>query len=536
MRRAMGLSRARRVARPDQMNITLPDLRAADPMFAQELTDGRVALSSGLLTIGHKGAFDSAIATDAMRRELFGFSWLRHLHVARTPHAEDLARRHLLAWSRSTARRLVIAHEPAVAARRALSFFSHADVALSGASARDFDNIMDLVSDDIATLSDAAPRMPMAQPRLTALIALAAYHVCSGTTDAAARQGVERRLSAELDRQILADGGHLSRSPAALLELALDLVPLQRAYLTARATPPKALGSALTRLRGMLDLLSHGDQHLGRFNGMGATALTDLAMVLKSLPTPDPTTTATSRSATDTGYIRLANADALVLFDIGPGAETLAGEAPFAGALSFEFSAGRAPLIVNCGSDHGLYSQPRLEVRATASHSALVLGSASSAPATGARGGSSKGVLEKGPGDEALSTIRASTDGYRQRFGFVHHRTLALLRDGWLLEGADRLEAQTGASADVAFDIRFHLHPTVYVEADAQRQTLRLTAADGSRWAMTLSGAEVLIEPSTYYAGASSAKPTLQIVLKGRATGTTEVTWRFERMSPAAVS
>jgi uncharacterized heparinase superfamily protein len=535
VRRVIGLSStSRRTSRPDQMQFVLPDLRAADPAFTSELSDGRLPLATGAIVIGNAGLFETP-ANDALKRELYGFAWLRHLHAARTPDAEDHARRHLLAWSRSTARRSALALEPAVISRRALSLFAHVDIALTGASAKDFDAVMDLVSDEFATLAEAAPRMPMAQPRLTALIALAAFHVCSGTQETAARQAIERRLGVELNRQILADGGHISRSLAAVLDLTLDLLPLQRVYVAAQLPVPQALGAALIRLRAMLDLMSHADRQIGRFNGMGATAITELSLAMKTLPPAADDATA-SRMAAETGYIRLQCEDALVLFDAGPGDDTLAGETPFAGALSFEFSAGRSPLIVNCGSDHVGGGLPRLETRATSSHSTLTLGGALSAPATGARGGSTKAALLKVEDDIAPSTIRASTDGYKQRFGYVHQRTLALLREGWLLEGTDRLEPLASASADVPFDIRFHLHPTVYVEADAQAETLRLTAADGSRWSMVVNGATPAIESSMFYAGLSGPKASLQIVLKGAANGATDVTWRIERMSPAAVS
>ena len=49
--------------------------------------------------------------------------------------------------------------------------------------------------------------------------------------------GHERRLAqsqkllvAELERQVLPDGGHISRNPWVLVELLLDLLPLRRCF------------------------------------------------------------------------------------------------------------------------------------------------------------------------------------------------------------------------------------------------------------------------------------------------------------------
>jgi uncharacterized heparinase superfamily protein len=542
MRRAIGLRAARRTTRLEQLQVVPPNLRAADPAFSTELADGAFGLHAGSLKIGPKGAFDQSISNAAMRRELYAFGWLRHLDAARTAQAEDQARSLLLAWARSSARQSQIAREPAVAARRALSLLSHADTALTGAIARDFDRIMGLIGEEFAALTEAAPRMPTALARLTAMIALTAFHVCGGTDTATARVAAERRLAAELMRQILSDGGHLSRNPAAVLDTALDLLPLRRLYLTSKIPVPESINAALKRIRRMLVLLQHGDRQLGRFNSMGATPIAELSTVLKNLDWAVAVDDGASHHAVDTGYIRLSVGDAVILFDAGPGDETLAGEAPFAGALSFEFSSGHAPLIINCGSDHTALDQPRLEARATASHSTLVLGNASSAPTTGARGGSTKAKLETHPGETAPSAIVASTDGYRARFSTVHTRTLFLLREGWLLEGIERLD--TASNVELPFAVRFHLHPSVYLETDVDRRSIRLTAGDGSRWIFTCEGATPTIESSTFCAGQSSPKQTVQLVLHGvmpvataaTPSATTDVKWQMQRISPGAVS
>ncbi len=538
MRRAVGLKVARRTTRLEQLQVVPPNLRAVDPAFSKELADGALGLAAGSLKIGSTGVFDQAIGDEAVRRELYAFGWLRHLDAARTAQAEAQARGLLLAWARCAARRSPIAHDPSVAARRALSLLAHADTALTGASAGDFDRIMDLIGEEFAALTEITPRLPTALARLTALIALNSFHVCGGATSAATRIATERRLAAELKRQVLPDGGHLSRSPAALLDTALDLLPLRRLYLTSQIPVPEPINAALKRMKGMLLLLQHGDRQLGRFNGMGATPIAELSTVLKNLEWAEIADDGTTRHAADTGYIRLAVGDAVVLFDAGPGDETLAGDAPFAGALSFEFSSGHAPLIINCGSDHSILDQPRMEARATASHSTLVLGNVSSAPIAGARGGSTKAKLQTHPEDTAPSVIVASTDGYRARFNAVHTRTLSLLRDGWLLEGCELIE--TSGSAELPFDVRFHLHPSVYVETDADCRTLRLTAGDGSRWTFTCDGAMSTIENSAFCAGQSNPKQTVQLVLHAQTSAapvtTTEVTWRLQRMSPGAVS
>ena len=76
----------------------------------------------------------------------------------------------------------------------------------------------------------------------------------------------------ELERQVLPDGGHISRNPGALIELLLDLLPLRQAFAARNVPPPPALNNAIDRMMPMLRFFRHGDGNFALFNGMGADA------------------------------------------------------------------------------------------------------------------------------------------------------------------------------------------------------------------------------------------------------------------------
>jgi len=61
-----------------------------------------------------------------------------------------------------------------------------------------------------------------------------------------------RKLSDELQRQILPDGGHISRNPGALIELLIDLLPLRQTFAARNIAPPPALLNAIDRMMPML--------------------------------------------------------------------------------------------------------------------------------------------------------------------------------------------------------------------------------------------------------------------------------------------
>ncbi len=520
VRAAIGLGRRRR-ATLDQFRHVPPTLRTVDPTVAAEFAAGSLNLPSGLLTFGRRDLFTVALDEPAKARDVFGFGWLIHLDAARSEMAEQQIRSSLIAWSRHPARHAAIAAEPAVMARRVLSLLAHADAGLATAAVQDFDLVMDLVANEVAALARDVKRMPMTEARIFAHIALVEFALSTGQSDAHIAD-CERKLMAELRRQVHRDGGHVSRNPAVVLDLALDLIPLKRLYLVSERAVPEALTETVSRLTSMLRFLQMPDRSLARFNGMGATSIADVSTVLRQQAQGAPNLS----QATDSGYVRLDAGRSVLLIDTGPGNESLPGEAPFAGAVSFEFGCGAVALIVNCGAGTDKPAKPNM--RATSAHSTLVLAGTSSAPLVGGRAGFVRTTLDQP--DLGPMTFDASLDGYKARHGCVHHRRLTLSPDGLRLDGVDRLEATSPAPAP--YEIHFHLHPSVFVQPAPDRRSIHLTAGDGSKWSFGADTIVPAIEASIYYAGASGAKAALQLVLRGATGETRQVAWCLERIHP----
>ena len=68
------------------------------------------------------------------------------------------------------------------------------------------------------------------------------------------------------------DGGHISRNPAALVDLLLDLLPLRQCFMARDRVPPKQLSDAIDRAMPMVRFFRLGDGTMVRFNGGGADA------------------------------------------------------------------------------------------------------------------------------------------------------------------------------------------------------------------------------------------------------------------------
>lgn len=522
----------------DELLIVPQDLRTADPSFADEIAFGQFGFGGSVAYIGDGSPFDLKPPSREWERELHGFGWLRHLMAADTEEARDQAIDLVLEWIRRHGSRGGIAWEPPVVGRRLISWLSNASMLLDDVDQTTYDKIADSLGDQLIRLSATWRDAPAGYPRLLSLIALVLADLCVAGHDRHLRD-IEDDFTAELEAQILPDGGHISRNPGVPVELLLDLLPLRQCFAVRDRAAPQALSTAIQRMLPYIRFMRLGDGSLGRFNGMGSPNLDLIATVLAYA---DPPVTLPSH-APKSGYARLARGDTIVLVDVGsPPPLELAGQA-HAGCLSFEMSSGKYPVFINCGAPGPADQDWRAATRATASHNTLCLGGRSSSRLV------LHDLLETIVGSPPIRfpdhvsarvqdlpdggiSLKARHDGYRRRFGVIHRRQLTLDRNGGKIMGVDKLgppRGQLRLSTDVPFAVHFHLHPEVACSSAPKGGRTELALPSGERWAFSAKGAHVTIEDSFYCADLSGPRRALQIVLRGACYGESEVTWELER-------
>jgi uncharacterized heparinase superfamily protein len=534
-----------RAPNASDLHLAPPELRAVDAGFADELANGGLGLAGSVAHLNGRSPFAVAAPSRAWARELHGFTWLRHLDAARAPDTEAAARRLVGEWIRCCARgSLAHAWEPELVGRRILSWLSHAGLLLDGAKPRFHVTVMRSLGVQITYLTASWRNAPDGYPRLVALIALVAAHLCIAA-DQRRLARCERLLLAELERQILPDGGHLSRNPWVLVELLLDLLPLRQCLAAQGRKPPPALRAAIARMLAMLGRLRLGDGMLARFNGAGTAERDTLATVL-AYADGDPPEPASHQPS---GYRRLEQGATVVVVDVGAPPPLELASAACAGCLSFELSTAGTLLLVNAGSPGIARHKERAVARATASHNTLCLAEQSSSRLI--RNPRLERELGGAPLREPLCVtaalrqeesgieLEASHDGYVQRFGLLHGRLLRLSQGGDRLEGLDSLVGAREPqrfSWDVPFAIHFHLHPDAAAQAGTYLNVAELLAGNGDHWRLTAAGAVVTIEQGIYFADPGAPRRAQQVVLRGVCGGACEVRWTLERLEGLAPS
>ena len=515
------------------------DLRTADPSFASELYDGYFGLAGTVALTGSESPFTVLPPSPLWQRELYAFGWLNNLNAAHDEIAREKARSLLSEWIAYNRRAPSIARETNIAARRIIALLSHAGFLLEGATAGFYDGMMAQLSRELHYLSVACAEPGSTRARLRGLAALLLAGLCI-----AEQQSIVKRylpvFCAELEKQILPDGGHISRNPAALVDLLLDFLPLKQCFLARAHETPDELNSAIDRMMAMIRFMRLGDGSLARFNGMGATRSDLTAAVLAHSDDNDMP----HLNAPDSGYCRLERGNVVLIADTGAPPPQIASASAHAGFLAFEMTSGIEPVIVNCGAARDESTEWGMACRSTAAHSTLTISEASSSRLLRRRlryptrdvhflSGPRlvRGEVKEDKGDLLL---RAMHDGYRDRFGFIHQRRLRLVAAGNVIEGIDQLacppQSRPLTTENDNFAIHFHLHPRVSPRLDVEENSVSMTLPDAQLWKFRAAGAKVEIEESIFLADPIIQKRSLQIVVRGRCSSEVQVVWSLRKI------
>ena len=517
----------------------LPDHIAFHPYDAlpRKLENADALLKSrfrvGVETVEVKDAsvFDETPPSRAWAEGLHSFNWLASLSSAGGEPARTLATNLISQWVKRYASYSEPAWLPHITARRLIHLFAHSRFVLSNSDMLWRSKLFVSLREQSRFLARTAGEAPDGLPRFEAAAAHALSGACLDDQPKRLVTGLER-LEAEIARQILPDGGHVTRSPEALVHAYRHLVMVMDALTALDHKVPASLRSAHDRIAPMLRFFRHGDGALALFNGGGEGHPKMIAALLAR----DEVRGQPFLHAPHSGYQRMAASRSFAVMDCGTAPRGTFSNAAHAGCLAFEFSAGNQRIIVNCGTGDGKWDGA---LRATAAHSTITLADTSMAA-----------ILSEGfarnligarllGGPQHIGTQRRETahgwcveaihDGYLDEFGIVHERRITMAPDGATLTGADRLVPKRRLRQGVPYAVRFHIHPDVRV-SPSQGGAVLLKLPGGEGWRFRASG-EVAMEESIYLGG-EAARRTDQLVITGTvANEPAEIAWMFERIN-----
>ena len=482
------------------------------------------------------------------QKQLHGFSWLADMQSCGRELARIQARALISEWIEAgklagASRRKSQSYKSDVLARRLISWVQYAPFLLKGCPDAFASRFFASIRQQAGWLYRRTYSENNGLNRLQANIALI-YIVTGFEGLEGLRTKAFDRLATELDRQILADGGHISRNPQVLRDLLADLVPIRMSLEGAHLEVPVAMNGALERMLPALRFFTYMDGGLAVFNGVNDTRAGLVRRILET----DAVRGKPLSHASHSGYVRLQQGNSTVMIDTGKPTMPSVNVKATAGIMAFEFCDGGARVITNCGAiAHGDEAWASA-ARGAQAHSSLCL---DEQPAGKILEGA---LLQKTFGGAVVLSapnVQADTatsqqgtvftgrhDGYNKSHGVIHERQLFLNSDGYDFRGQDSFISglDDGERGDLitdepaSFAIRFHLHPSVRATISQDGASAMLLLANKTGWRFSARGAQLKLEDSVYLPEDGRVRKTSQLILRGIVGHSGKVMWALKRI------
>ena len=269
-----------------------------------------------------------------------------------------------------------------------------------------------------------------------------------------------RRLTGQLARQVLSDGGHYERAPAYHCQVLADLIDVAGLLEAAGQPPAEELTAAIDRMRCWLGAVLTPDGQVPLLND-GFPVDRELLAVLRPGPAPG----GPLHVLPVTGLVRAAVGGWHLLADVGPPCPPSLPAHAHADTFGCLLHVDGVPLLVDTGTSSYEPGPVRGYERSTAAHSTVELDGADSTEVWGAfragRRARVSGLAARA--DSSDASCEAVHDGFRHLPGRPRHRRRWLLTEDGL-----RVEDTVAGRGRHQIAIRWHLPPGSAVRVDGR--------------------------------------------------------------------
>jgi uncharacterized heparinase superfamily protein len=501
--------------RPSGFAAAPRDFRPARPEVGRGLLRGTFVFGEEGMDVGVGGdPWDRASPSRRFAAELHRCDWLRDLVSCGEQGAREAVRLILL-WQEVFGGWNAFSWSPEPLERRVLNIACSAGALLEVAGDAETWALAEILARQARHLSG------LTEPAHRRAERAAAVAVAGAALDGKAGQGALARSLPRLDRllpeAVLADGGHVSRSPEAGMELLFDLLTLDDALAQRGVEPPAELSRAIDRLTAAMRFFTLADGRLACFQGGECS---DAARV-RAARAHDDSDQAPARLP-HAGYQKLSGGGVEVTADAGPPAHGPFAVSACAQPLAIEIVCGRDRLITNTGWSPRAPNAQAL--RLTDAGSTVSLGKGSAGRPLGGFAarelgawlvGGAETVTVKREEAAAGAWLETSHDGFATEFGLVHERRLYLDTRAGELRGEDRFTPVAGTAARlIPYTLHFHLDPDASAVVARDHRSVLLRGPSEKGWWLRNDALDVRVEPSVHFRD-GRPRPSSQVVLTG---------------------
>ena len=180
-----------------------------------------------------------------------------------------------------------------------------------------------------------------------------------------------------------------------------------------------------------------------------------------------------------------------------------------AGCLGFELSSNKQKIICNAGYGKYLPVKMSLLSRSTAAHSSLYLNDTSSCIFQKNKfinmvyGNSiiqKHKVIEKNyTENNEFYSIIASHNGYEKNFGYVHTRSIKILKKEDKIFGIDELKKTKDCPNSIFYFVRFHIYTNTKIVKTKAGNSILISLSNGEGWKLESKTNELQIERNIFF-------------------------------------
>ncbi|MBV9541665.1 MAG: heparinase II/III family protein, partial [Alphaproteobacteria bacterium] len=279
--------------------------------------------------------FDKKPPNESWLKALHSFAWLPPLALAGGEPARVLATNLLTQWLKRHTKYSEPAWSPEVMARRLIYLFAHGRLMIANSELMWRSKVFVSLREQSRMLARIAGEAPDGVPRFEAAAAYALSGACLGDSQRRLEDGL-KCLEGEIARQILPDGGHITRSPEALINCYRLIMLVMDSLAANQLDVPQVIRSAHDRIAPMIRFFRHGDGGMALFNGGTEGEPRTIAGLLAR----DEVRGQPFAFARHSAYQRLVAAKTVVVLDCGAVPPGPYSTRAHAGCLAFEMSSG----------------------------------------------------------------------------------------------------------------------------------------------------------------------------------------------------
>ena len=134
--------------------------------------------------------------------------------------------------------------------------------------------------------------------------------------------------------------------------------------------------------------------------------------------------------------------------------------------------------------------------------------------------------------NEEYYSLTASHNGYEKKFGYIHERTIKILKKEDKIYGQDKLKKTKNYSKPLTFFIRFHIYPDTKIVKTKAGNSVLISLSNGEGWLLNCKSVNLEIEKNIFLGNRNKIINNESVFISGTLNESlSSINWEIEKVS-----